>query len=269
MIICDDEITELAKYIKAHYGVNLVGKNSLVRSRLSFEVEKKGFHSLTDYFKYSLNDKSGQEFANILNKLTTNYTYFMREAGHFDFLVKTALGDLEKNVLRNKDLRIWNAACSTGEEPYTIAMFVDDYFDYRKNDWDAKILATDISEKVLDISRKALYDAASVAKLPALFKEKYIETVDSKHVRICKKIRDEVIFHKFNLLSSSFSFKKPMHIIFCRNVLIYFDKDTKENVIDKLCNCLERGGYIFFGHSEPISGHKRLDRVGAAVYKKK
>lgn len=269
MIICDEEIADLVKYIKTHYGIDLIGKNSLVRSRLSFEIKKRNFNSLTDYFNYSLKDKTGQEFANILNKLTTNYTYFMREPGHFDFLVKTALGNLEKNVLKDNDLRIWCAACSTGEEPYTIAMFVDDYFDYRKSDWDTKILATDISEKVLGISREAVYDMNSISQLPPNFKKKYIDIIDKNSVRICKKIRDEVIFHNLNLLNSTFSFKKPMHIIFCRNVLIYFDRDTKESVINKLCNCLAEGGYIFFGYSEPISNNKKLERVGAAVYKKR
>ena len=204
----------------------------------------------------------------MLNKLTTNYTYFMREEDHFNYLYQTVLPDLAKKHAHDKVLSIWSAGCSSGEEPYTISMYLKDFFGSQASAWDTRILATDISQSILDTAQHPSYHEESLARVPSSWKHKYFVKNGSGSYTIAPVIRENVIFRPFNLMDS-IQFKRPFDIIFCRNVMIYFDRISREKLIKQLERCLSPGGYLLVGHAELLSREEtRLEAVFPAVYKK-
>ncbi len=256
-MIKENEFKKLVEYIRNNYGINLSQKKHLVEGRLSKVVVAKGYDSYEEYLKYAYTNPA--EIKELINALTTNHTYFMREPEHFKYLSEVILPYLEKNV-KERDFRIWSSACSTGEEPYTIAMIIADYFENRKSGWDTKILATDISHKALEIAKRGIYDADEVEKLPLKWKLNYFKKIENGQYEVIKKIKDEVIFAPYNLMQENMPFKKKFHLIFCRNVMIYFEKNTKDALIKRFFNHTENGGYLIIGLSESIdkneSGYK-------------
>ncbi len=266
--ISDNEVLRLAEYMKTNYGINLEKKATLVKSRLAHALEQKNVSSLTEYMQMAMKDASGAEMSFLITKLTTNYTYFMREEQHFRYLKDTILPNLEKTV-KDRDLRIWSAACSSGEEPYTIAMVIDEYFGGRKAGWDCKVLATDISQKVLAEAVQGKYPAESLQNIPQSWISRYFVKLDEETYRVNEAIRKEVIYRYFNLMTPSFPFKKKFHVIFCRNVMIYFDKETKLALMNKYYDFLEIGGHLIIGVSEPMGKFdNRFTSVMPSVYRK-
>lgn len=267
--ITEKEFKRLAEYIKMNYGINLKAeKQSLVVGRLSNVLMNKNFTSFSEYMDYVVADKTGEAIITLLDKITTNHTFFMREVDHFHYFRDKVLPFLFSTV-KQKDLRIWSAACSSGEEAYTLAMLVDEFFGKEKMWWDTKILATDISSNVLDIAQKAVYSKERIASLPAAWKLNYFTELDAQHVILNERIRNEVIYRKFNLMDAVFPFKKKFHVIFCRNVMIYFDNKTKDELVEKLYDLTEYGGYLFIGHSESLNRNlTRYKYVMPAVYRK-
>lgn len=263
------EFNQLTAFIKANYGIHLKAeKEALVMGRLQNVLIQNGIKSFTEYYEYLITDKTGIAVSTLLDKITTNHTFFMREAEHFNYFRDVALPYLEKKVM-DRDLRIWCAGCSSGEEPYTLAMILDEYCEKNKLYWDKKILATDISNKVLEEAKKGEYTNKEVETLPAKWKISYINRKDTEYSVFCDKIRNEVLFRKFNLMETVFPFKKKFHVIFCRNVMIYFDERTRTNLVNKFCNLLEPGGYLFIGHSEALNREKTsLKYIMPAVYRK-
>lgn len=262
------EFKLISEYIEKHYGIHLRDeKQSLVAGRLHNVLAQMGFNSFTEYYDYLIADKSGEAGIILVDKITTNHTYFMREVDHFHFFRDKVLPFLAHTV-KDKDLRIWSAACSSGEEAYTLAMIVDEFFDKDKMFWDSKILATDISNNVLEIAHKGIYSHEKITPLPIQWKTKHFKRHDNGNWAVNDRLKSEVILRKFNLMDS-FPFKKKFHVIFCRNVMIYFDQKTKEALINKLYDMLNYGGYLFIGHSESInreaSGFKY---ISPAVYRK-
>jgi len=269
LTITDKEFTQISSYIKANYGINLKKeKQTLLTGRLHNVLQQLGFNNFTDYYNYVIADKSGDAVVTLINKVTTNHTFFMREEDHFYYFKDTIIPNLTRNV-RDKDLRIWSAACSSGEEPYTLAMILDEYFGKEKNSWDTKILATDISTKVLDIARKGVYSKERVLPLPKNWRMNYLKEYDSDNYIITDKIKNEVIYRKLNLTDETFPFRKKFHVIFCRNVMIYFDSNTKNELLNKFYDLLEFGGYLFIGHSESISRESsKFKYISPSIYRK-
>lgn len=267
--ITPKELQILTDHIRDNYGINLGNeKKALIIGRLHKVLEDMDFNSFSQYYEYLIKDTSGDRARQLVDRITTNHTYFMREVAHFDFFRDITLPYLKENV-KDKDLRIWSAACSTGEEPYTLAMIVDEFFGAEKSHWDTKILATDISEKVLNIGERGIYSLESIAPLPVHWKLTYMDKFDKDHMVFKDKIKNEVIFRKFNLMDEIFPFKKKFHVIFLRNVMIYFDNPTKERLIEKVYASLEYGGYLFIGHSEAINREKsKFKYIRPAVYRK-
>lgn len=267
--ITEKEFRQLADYIKVNYGINLKEeKKALVTCRLQNVLIQAGYDNFTDYYKYILQDKSGEAVTTLVDKITTNHTFFMREAEHFNFFRDKVLPYLTKTV-KDRDLRIWCAACSTGEESYTLAMLLDEFFGLDKKLWDTKILATDISENVLCTAKKAVYSNEKIASLPAYVRLNYFKKYDNDNFVLIDRIKNEVIYRKFNLMDGVFPFKKKFHTIFCRNVMIYFDNETKIRLVNKLYDSLECGGYLFIGHSESISRENtKFKYIMPAVYRK-
>jgi len=267
--INDIEFKCLTEYIKSNYGINLNNKRNLIEGRLSNILVENGFDNFSDYMQYIFSDETKMEITKLIDKVTTNHTFFMREANHFAYLRDKILPYLEEKCSQNKDLRIWSAGCSSGEEPYTIVMIIADYFRNQKILWDTKILASDISAKVLESAERGIYNAESIESLPVSWKKCYFTKVDSLNYEISSKIKSEVVFRMFNLMDATFPFKKRFHVIFCRNVMIYFDHVTKMEIINKFYDLTEPGGYLFIGHAESINRNEtKYQYIMPAVYRK-
>lgn len=269
MKIKDSEFKRIQDFVYKNYGILLTEKKkTLVESRFAHVLEVRGFTSFSAYFDIIEADKTGKEIAEFINKITTNHTYFFREEKHFAFLKEIALPEIVLNEQQSKDIRIWSAGCSSGEEPYSIAMTLGDYLGKNKLLWDTKVLATDISLKVLESANKGEYERIQVEKLNKNIRERYFSKLNDEKFLIKDNIKNEVIFRKFNLINA-FPFKKKFHIIFCRNVMIYFDKESKKELINKFYNALIPGGYLFIGHSETIEDRSQgFKYLQPAIYKK-
>lgn len=258
-----------ADYLYEYAGIKLtLQKKNLLITRLSQVIEKQGFTSFKAYFDYMKMDKSGKTLSEFINRISTNHTYFFREEEHFNFLKQKAFPEFAEKLKREKDLRIWSAGCSNGSEPYTICMLMDEFFEDQMKSWDTKILATDISQKVLDLAVKGTYKPNDIDKIPPLWRMKYFKKVGIDEFQVIDPIRNNVIFRRLNLLSD-FPFKKAFHIIFCRNVMIYFDEPTKAKIIQKFYDLLVPGGYLLIGHSETIDRtNSPFTYVMPSVYRK-
>ena len=263
-----EEFMRLVDYMRENYGVNLEQKLTLVEGRLWNVLNQKGFTTLSEYFDFVVKDKTGHEAKTLVTRLTTNYTYFYREEQHYNFLVANVLPEL-KRTLNTKDLRTWSAGCSSGEEPFTTAMVYDDHFGAEKSSWDTKILATDISPQVLQMANEAVYPEERLQNLSPAWKSKYFTKAGPEKFKVCDKIRQEVIFRSFNLMETNMPFKKKFHVIFCRNVMIYFNKTTRDALVERFFDQLEPGGYLFIGLSETISKtDTRFTFVQPSIYRK-
>lgn len=250
--LTDKEFITLTTFVHEKYGINLAKKRILIEGRLSNTLREKNLNSFQEYMDILFKDTTGAEMTNLLNKLTTNHTYFMREVEHFDYMLNTVLPYFEKTV-PSKVLRIWSAACSSGQEPYTMAMALDEYFGNRKSQWDTVILATDISMNALEKAKKAIYPADSLNEIPERWRKKYFVDKKDGTFEVCDRLKKEVIFKPFNLMDPFTTFHKPFDLIFCRNVMIYFDEATKEALINKFYQYTAPGGFLFIGHSEVIN----------------
>ncbi len=266
--ITDKEFKKLADYIKANYGIYLKEeKQSLVAGRLHNVLIQKNFVNFSEYYDHVITDKTGNAAATLIDKITTNHTFFMREADHFYYFRDKVLPYLA-DTIKEKDLRIWSAGCSSGEEPYILAMIIDEFFK-EKVRWDTKILATDISSKVLETAQKGEYGNTEIAAIPPEWRLNYFRKTGKETSAVIEKIRNEVIYRKFNLMDGVFPFKKKFHVIFCRNVMIYFDDRTKRELISKFYDLTEYGGFLFIGHSESLNREETKYRyVMPAVYRK-
>lgn len=269
LTITNEEFNQLAAYIKSNYGIYLKEeKRALLMGRLHNVLIQNHFRSFSDYYQFLISDKTGRAATTLINNITTNHTYFMREVDHFNFFRDQVLPYLSTEV-RDKDLRIWSAGCSTGEEPYTLAMLIDEFFGQEKLWWDTKILATDISSRALETAKKGIYNNEEISTLPAVWRLNYFKKLDKEKSVLIDKIRNEVIFRKFNLMEETFPFKRKFQVIFCRNVMIYFDAETKCKLVEKFYDHLEYGGYLFIGHSESLDREKtRFKYIKPALYRK-
>jgi len=268
--ITDSEFNRIREFIKANYGINMGDeKKSLIYSRLRTTVLRLGFSDFSQYFDYLIKDKTGKEIINFENRVTTNHTFFMRETDHFDYFRDTVLPYMEDTYKRQREINLWCAACSSGEEPNTLQMIMQDYFEKKPESWNTEILATDISTSVLDKAVHSVYPNERISSLPDNWRKKYFRKYDENHSVVVDAIKKNIIYRKFNLMEERYSFKKKMHIIFCRNVMIYFDNNTRDAVVRKLYAATEDGGYLFIGHSESLTHtDTEYKYIMPAVYRK-
>lgn len=269
--IRDDEFKKLRDLIYRNIGITLSeDKRTLVTGRLQKTLRQMQFKSFSEYIDYIKNDKSGKTLSDLANTISTNHTFFGREKDHFDYFEKITLPELIYNKSRDKDLRIWSAGCSSGEEPYTLVMIMMEVLGSEYSKWTAGCLATDISERVLDIAQTAEYTADRVDGLSKVFRSKYFDkTAQNDILKVSQKVRNEVIFRRFNLMNEVFPFKKKFDVIFCRNVMIYFDEVTRIKLAQRFYDSLNPGGYLFIGHSETLNRqYTDFNYIQPAVYKK-
>lgn len=250
------DFAALADYIFDYAGIRMpMSKKTMLEGRLRRRQRALGLDTLEAYCRHVFTDGNlAQEGTHLINAVTTNKTDFFREPNHFDFLRDIALPQFEADYLRT--FRAWSVACSTGPEPYSIAMLLDEFTSPRRG-FTYSILATDLDTEVLEIARLGIYPADLAEPVPAPLRRKYLmESRDParQEVRVVPALRRATAFARLNLMDECYPVGDPMHLIFCRNVLIYFDKPTQHGVVTKLVQKLAPGGYLFLGHSESITG---------------
>lgn len=252
LTLTDQDFQRLYRYIKQHYGIDLSKKKQLIVSRLSNTLASQGYRDFSAYVDEILSGRDKEMVTAMLNKLTTNYTFFLRESAHFDYFNQTVLPYLEKTK-KNHVLSIWSAGCSSGQEPYTLSMYLKEYFDHKPGNWDTRILATDISQNALKAASQGIYDEESLKALPSEWKRKYFKkTPEAGVYQVSEALRGNVIYRTFNLMDP-IRFKLKFDVIFCRNVMIYFDQDTKDALVQRFYDATVPGGYLFIGHSESLN----------------
>jgi chemotaxis protein methyltransferase CheR len=254
--ISDRNFQRMADFIYDYSGIKMpMTKRTMLEGRLRRRLRVTGHVTFDQYCDHLFKDGGiEQETVYLIDAVTTNKTDFFREPNHFDYLMAHVLPVLEGEY--GKRLRVWSSACSTGAEPYTLAMLLEQKAEGRSG-FNYSILATDLSTEVLATARKGIYASDILAPVPAPLRQRYVmEHVDRRRhdVRIHPSLRSRIAFARLNLMDDSYSVGDPMQIIFCRNVLIYFDKVTQQKVLSRLCDCLVPGGYLFIGHSETVAG---------------
>ena len=268
LTISQQDFIRLVDFVKKNYGIDLSKKMQLIMGRLSNTITAMGFTSFTDYVDHILSSKNPADLEIMLNKLTTNYTYFMREEAHFKFFRDTILPYL-LSTKKNKVLSIWSAGCSSGEEPYTISMIIKEALGAQAALWDTRVLATDISQNALKAAKEAVYDGDSLKNLSPEWRAKYfVKTREQNLYSVSPAIKSNVIFQTFNLMDP-IRFRLKFDVIFCRNVMIYFDQNTKDGLIQRFYDATAPGGYLLIGHSETINKEKTAYRyLMPATYRK-
>ncbi len=267
--LSDSDFEKFKELIYREAGIHLTEmKKALVQARLTKRIRALGLVSFSDYHRYLL-DNSEEEMVNFINSITTNKTEFFRESKHFEFINDFLLPHLEEK--RVNRIRIWSAGCSTGEEPYTLAITVLEYFRDRPLP-DVKILATDIDTMVLEKGEQGIYREDQLVNMDRELVQRYFlrgKGEDGGLYQVKDFVKKLVFFRRLNLQIEAYPMKGPFHMIFCRNVIIYFDKDTQKRLFERFHRYLDDDGYLFIGHSENISNlTNRFSLVGNTTYRK-
>lgn len=272
-ILEDEEFRKIATFVEAKLGIKMPkSKKLMMQTRLHSRLKSLGLHNFSDYIDYvfSSEQTGKEELVHLIDSITTNLTHFYRESNHFDFLTSDVIPSLLNSGLAN--FNIWSAGCSSGEEPYTLAMVVEEYKKNSDTNFDYSIFATDVSTKILQKAKTGIYSINSVKNIPVDIKEKYFlkdNNSENLEVKIISEISKKVQFQYLNLMDVDFGLESEMEIIFCRNVLMYFDKITQESVLKKIMKYLAKGGYLFLGHSETIYNmNLPLEMVAPTVFQK-
>jgi chemotaxis protein methyltransferase CheR len=266
--ISDDDFKRLVTYMEQHFGINLKQKRILIEGRLNATIQQRGFPDFKSFLDMAFNDRTGTEMINLINKLTTNHTFFYREKEHYEFMVQTALPYFEKEKKDHK-LSVWSAACSSGEEPYTNVMQILDYFGTKSAAWKIDLLATDISDKVMEMAKTAIYHKDSMKEIPETWKKKYFIPQPNDCFKVSPVVTSHVQIKKFNLMEPIPFKSYPFDIIFCRNVMIYFENEVKMALVNRFYDVLAPGGYLFIGHAESITRDaSKYQYVKPAIYRK-
>lgn len=265
-----EEFALFQNYIYKKVGISLSNeKTTLVKSRLMKRVSTLGLDSFKAYYNYLIHDMSGDELTFFVSAISTNLTYFFREPAQWIWL--------EQNIARivaskkEKKLRIWSAGCSSGEEPYTILMFLQEHLhDFDK--WDIKILATDISSKILTKAMAGIYEEKtieSLSKTQLINSFSKVRNEEGISFHILPHLREKVLFRLYNIVTDPFFFKNRFDMIFCRNVMIYFDAPTRLAVIERFGSLLPKGSPFFMGSSESLTTRNNSFKlIGSSIYEK-
>jgi chemotaxis protein methyltransferase CheR len=276
-MLSDTDFQLVRDVVYKHCGISLSeDKISLVRARVAKQMRTGNYGSTREYLDHVLKERSGSLFSGFIDSISTNLTSFFREGQHFDYLVKQFLPALleQKRANSNGRLLAWSAACSSGEEPYSLAMTLLDAVERTtpRMCCDVRLLATDISTAMVRQANVGVYGASRVARVPSAYRERFLTAIDSDTeetpFEVSAELRKVVRFRHLNLMDQ-WPFKGPFDFIFCRNVMIYFEKPTQQKLVDRFWNCLTPGGLLFTGHSESLTGIvSRFTHVNPSIYKK-
>ena len=265
--LTDKQFGWVCKHVKDRTGINLTdSKRNLVYNRLASRIRTLGLEGFDDYFGIIETGTGGDELEEFVNAITTNVTSFFREIHHFEFLAETALPEALERNHKTKKLRVWSAGCSKGMEPYSIAMVLKECV---PQNWDIKILATDLDTKVLEVGRSGVYDDDVAESISAQRRQRFVlkgSGANKGKVRMRPELQQMITFRHLNLMED-WPIKGPFDIIFCRNVVIYFDRPTQNKLWNRFASLLHPGGYLLVGHSESMLGDADFTTVGRTVYK--
>jgi chemotaxis protein methyltransferase CheR len=268
--LSDAEFFRFCRLVHRHAGIHLTAqKKEMVRARLMKILRVRALKSFQEYYELVLADKSGAELAGLLDALSTNLTAFWREPGHFQYLAQEILPDWPQG---REPLRkiLWSAGCSSGEEPYTLAMLLLDAFSGRDLSG-VKVYASDLNTQVLAQAERGIYPFSRIEALPPEWRRRFFQKGirdRTGYVQVKLEVRRLVHFFRFNLMDT-FPFREKADVIFCRNVMIYFEKNTQIKLVEKFHQALKPGGYLFIGHSESLCNHQhRFKYVKPAIYRK-
>ena len=256
-----EEFRQITSLMYQRFGIDLrTGKEGLVEARLGKRLRAGGFATFGAYFEHAVTDRTGEALIEMVDSLTTNHTSFLRERAHFDFLVKTIL----PGIPARSGVEIWSAACSTGEEPYSIACTA---IDALGGDSRLRILATDLSTRVLSRAKEGVYPAERFSEFSPAWMQTFLRKEPDGNYRFKPEVVARIDFKRLNLMEPV-THGRRFHVIFCRNVMMYFDRGTQQSVVGRLSACLEPGGYLFVGHSETLSGiEHNLRYISPAIYR--
>ncbi|HWL17666.1 MAG TPA: protein-glutamate O-methyltransferase [Opitutus sp.] len=267
----DSEFDFIRSLVYERSRINLSSdKRELVSARLGKRLRATKLASVGDYCRLLQSPGAEGELAHLIDAISTNHTFFFREQAHFDYLRTVVVPELRARASREhwSQLRVWSAACSSGEEPYSLAMTLADC----ANGWKWHIQATDISHRILEKARLAIYPEESVGRLPTATVQAHFQRgfgPQDGNFRIKPALREQVTFRHLNLLEGEPPFSEPFQVIFCRNVMIYFDRPTQEELINRLTRRLVPGGYLFVGHAESLTTiNHSLQTVRPAIYRR-
>lgn len=266
--LSEEQYARISRTMRTLCGISLsLGKEGLVRARLTKRLRALRMSSFEQYLRYMDGDKSGEELSGMIDALTTNKTDFFRGPQHFDYLRTRVLPDL---IAENRKIRIWSAGCSSGEEPFSIAILLKEEMpDIHRRD--VRVLATDISRRMLEVARRAVYEEDALREVPPPLLKKYFSPAGAQapHTyRVKDDVRELVRFARLNLVGE-WPMKGPFNVIFCRNVMIYFDRPARQRLVKRLWSLLEPGGHLFVGHSESLTAFfHQFSYVQPAVYVK-
>lgn len=270
--LMDNEYEKISRLVYEQCGINLHdGKKQLVKARLGKRLREGNFKSFGDYHRYVTTDEGTDELISMIDALSTNLTFFFREESHFKKLsnIINMMSKESRKERMAKKLDIWSAGCSTGEEPYSIAMTILEVPAVFPQD--ISILGTDISTRVLQTANHGIFDKERLKNVPTQLLKKYFQKGYGKNegqFRIKKQVRDMVHFSRFNLMDDP-PFNSRFDMVFCRNVMIYFDKKTQGTLVKRFHDCMHQGGYLFIGHSESLTGLSHtLEYIEPGVYRK-
>lgn len=269
----NEEFNRFSQLIHSEFGIKMPpSKKVLLQSRFQKRLRALGLHSYSEYCDYVFS-KEGREAErpHLIDVVTTNTTHFFREPKHWEIINRIVLPELwRRGIGQGSPLRIWSAGCSSGEEPYTLAMILSE-FAAMNSGFNFSVLATDISNDILQKAKRAVYAMEKADDIPLEMKKKYVLKSKDKNnprIKIDAPLRRKVSFQRLNFMGN-FNLGQPQDIIFCRNVVIYFDRPTQITLFQKLCNNLKPGGYLFIGHSESLSGMPLpLTQVQPTVFQK-
>jgi chemotaxis protein methyltransferase CheR len=268
----DADFDKISRLVHEICGINLTGgKKELLKARLGRVIRKGAFPSFRDYYEHVVQDPSGEERARLLDAVSTNFTGFFREPQHFEYLKARFLPEMAGRTERHpRKLRFWSAGCSSGEEAYSLAMALMENLDPAEA-WDLRIIATDLSREILKIAAAGIYPQERIRSLPFPLWRKYFlrgEKNWAGYVRVKDSLKKYISFERLNLMEA-FSFAEPLDCIFCRNVMIYFDKPTQVALLERFYHHLTPGGVILIGHSESLAGIQHPFRyVKPAIFRK-
>ena len=265
LTISDNDFNRLVKFVQTNYGIDLSQKKQLITGRLSAPLKQLGYTNFTDFVNHVLKTKDNDLITLLLDKLTTNYTFFMREKEHLDLFCKQIIPDIVQRHQKDKTLAIWSAGCSTGEEPYNITMFLFDYLGSQASQWDTRLLATDISNRAMTAAKRGVYELPDT--IPTDWKKKYFVAQPGGQYQVTKQVRDNVIFQPFNLMDP-IKFRRKFDVIFCRNVMIYFDQPTKDALVRRFYDATVPGGYLLISKSENLSSDAPYRRLAPSTFQK-
>ncbi len=269
--LSDSEFRAIRDLVQTRFAICLTEqKRSLITGRLSSLLRKHNFSTFNEFYKLVVEDKSGEALGQLIDKISTNHTFFYRESEHFEFFAEDVLKPMLKPDRTFQETpRIWVAGCSSGEEPYTLAMLMAEASHSILGTSTPMILATDISAQALEKATSARYSTENVHRLPAVLKKRYLHPDGEGILKIDPNIQKLVLYRRLNLTRDYFPFKAQFHTIFCRNVMIYFELEFRLKLVSKFIDWLVPGGYLFIGHSESLGrAMPSLKYIKPAVYRK-